>query len=323
MTRAEALEQFKDRHCGKTEVLEKEFTDGIESGLDEIMGRILAAFGEIADQAREQDKPMCVFFLFSLLRYDLLQDIARVRLDVMDGSWYLDREPLYAEFDLSFLFAHYFKWRTELLTDMREYRGKVNQYDVERMVQEEVMSAAGILTQILRILFRKIEEQENFARIPKGAFWEIQFGEYRDYSEPIIRMNREPRSEEEWLEKMEEEEDTPGRMQFSWWHGVGLTGGNCREKDLDFITFENCNLKDIDFESAKMTGARFLSCKLEKCSFKQADLSQAEFESCQFTDCDFTGAGLQQAVFSLEGLEAEWFDDKQQEEMLVAGGVEA
>lgn len=112
-------------------------------------------------------------------------------------------------------------------------------------------------------------------------------------------------------------------MQFSWWYGMELTGGNCQGKNLDFIVFEECSLKDIHFDSAQMAGARFLSCRLEQCSFKQADLTQAEFDNCQFADCDFTEAGLQNAVFSLEGLEAEWFDEKQQEEMLVAGGVEA
>lgn len=323
MTRAEALEQFKDRHCGKVEALENEFVSGIEPGIEQIMDRFLGAFGEIAEQAQEQDKSMCVFFQFSLLRYDLLQDMARIRLDVMDGYWYLDKAPLYTEIDLSFLFTPYFSWRTELLSDMREYMGKVNQYDVERMVQEAVMSAAGSLTQILRILFRRIEEQENFARIPKGAFWDMQFGEYRDYSEPIMRVNREQRSNDEWLQKIADEEETPGRMQFDWWYQAELTEGNCQGKALDYIVFENCSLKGIDFEGAQMTGARFLNCKLEQCSFKQANLSQGEFDHCRFTDCDFTGAGLQQAVFSLEGLEAEWFDDKQQEEMLVAGGVEA
>lgn len=322
MTRAEALEQFKDRHCGKADELENEFVSSIEHGVDEIMSRILVAFGEIADQAQAQDKPMCVFFLFSLLRYDLQQDMARVRLDVMDGSWYLDKEPLYAELDLSFLFEPYFRWRKELLTDMREYMGKVNKYDVERMVQEAVMSEVGVLRQVLRILFRRIEAQESFARIPKGTFWEIQFGEYRDYSEPIMRINREPRSEEEWLEKLEDEDETSGKMQFDWWHGMELTGGNCQKKNLDFIVFEECSLKDINFENAQMAGARFLSCKLEQCNFKQANLTQAEFDNCQFTDCDFAEAGLQQAIFSLEGLEAEWFDEKQQSEMLIAGGAE-
>lgn len=323
MTREEALEQFKDRHCGKTEALESAFLSGVEQGIDEIMGRFLSAFGEIADQAQEQDKPICIFFLFSLIRYDLLQDIARVRLDVMDGYWYLDKAPLYAEIDLSFLFAPYFEWRAELLTDMREYMGKVNRYDVERIVQEAVLSAAGTLRQILRFLFRRIEEQEDFARIPKGPFWDMQFGEYRDYGEPIMRVNRGRRNAEEWLQKIADEEESPGKMQFDWWYQAELSEGNCQGKALDFMVFENCSLKDIDFESAQMMGARFLNCKLERCRFKQANLAQAEFAHCQFTDCDFAQAQLQQAVFTLEGLEAAWFDEKQQEEMLVEGGVEA
>ena len=322
MTRAEALEKFKERHNSEKEELSNEFVKGIEHGADEIMGRILGAFGEIADQAQEREKFMCVFFQFSLLRYDLMQDRARVRLDVMDASWFLDKESLCAEFDLTFLFTPYFRWRTELLTDMREYRGKINKYDVERMVQEEVMSAVGALRQTLRILFRSIEAQENFARIPKGLFWGIQFGEYRDYSEMVMWMNREPRTQEAWREKIADEEETPGRMQFSWWYKAELTGGNCRGKDLDFIVFEECSLKEIDFESAQMAGARFLSCSLDKCSFRQANLTQAEFDNCQFTDCDFTEAGLQQAVFSLESLEVEWFDEKQQSEMLISGGME-
>ena len=322
MTRAEALEKFKDRHKSEKEALSNVFVSGIEGGVDEIMSRILGAFGEIADQAQEREKPMCVFFLFSLLRYDMLQDRARVRLDVMDASWFLDREPLFTEFDLSFLFAPYFRWRTELLTDMREYRGKINKYDVECMVQEAVMSAVGVLRQILRILFRSIEKQENFARIPKGLFWGIQFGEYRDYCEPIMWMNREPRSAKEWLEKIADDEETPGGMQCGWWHKAELTGGNCQGKDLDFIVFEECSLKEIDFESAQMAGARFLNCRLENCSFRKANLTQAEFDQCQFTDCDFAEAGLQQAVFTLDGLEAAWFDEKQRGEMLVSGGVE-
>lgn len=322
MTRAEALEKFKDRHMGEKEALSNTFVSGMETGVEEMMGRLYNAFGEIADQAQEREKPMCVFFLFSLLRYDLMQDMARVRLDVMDAGWFLDKEPLYAEVDLSFLFTPYFGWRTQLLTDMREYRGKINKYDVERMVQEEVMSAVGILTQILRLSFRRIEVQENFARIPKGLFWEIRFGEYRDYSEVVIQMNRELRKEEEWLEKIADEEETPGRMQFGCWHKAEITGGKCQGKDLDFIVFEECSLKETDFGSAQMTGARFLNCRLENCSFRKANLTQAEFDHCQFADCDFAEADLQQAVFSLEGLEAEWFDEKQQDVMLVSGGME-
>lgn len=321
MTRSEALEQFREKYCGGTEVLTEDFMKGLEAHAEELMGRIYDAFGEIADQAKEKDT-VCVFFMFSLLRCDLMNDKARVRLDVMDGSWYLDQASLYAELDFTFLFTPYFQWRKKLLTDMREYRGKVNRYDVESIVQEKIMGAAGLLTQILRILFRNIESQENFVRIPKALCWEIHFGEYRDYSEPVMQMNREPRSEEEWLEKLQHHEENDGNLQFTWWHKAELSKGDCREKKLYYIVFEECNLKDIDFGQAQLMGARFLNCSLEGCSFRQADLTQAEFEGCSFKNCDFTDAGLQQALFSLDGLEVDWFDEKQRDEMLIAEGVE-
>lgn len=321
MTRLEAIEEFKQKCCVNKDEIKDDFMTGLETGMDELIKRISAAFGEIADQAEAKGKAACAFFIFSLLRYDLMQNKARVRLDVMNGGWYSDKEPLCTEFDLTFLFTPYFQWRETLLTAMREYMGKVNRYDVEAIVQEEIMEAVRPLIQILRIAFRNIEANDNFARIPKLAFWEIHFGEYRDYSEPIIQMNREPRSEEMWINKLEDYEENPAILQFSWWYRAVLRKGDCKEKNLCGIVFEGCSLQNIDFEKAKLMGARFLSCSLEQCNFKQADLTQAEFERCTFTDCTFTDAGMQQAVFSLEGLKAEWFDEKQMQEMLIVEGV--
>ncbi len=323
MTRSEALEEFRDKYCRDTDRLTEIFTSGMEDGRDMLMGRILKAFGQTADQAVAQEKGACVFFLFSLLRYDLLSDTARVRLDVMDGSWYLDEAPLHTELDLTFLFAPYFKRREELLTAMRPYMGKVNRYDVFHIVQEEIMDACRLLAQYLRILFRSIETQEEFKRIPKLPFWEISFGEYRDQREVVLQVNREMRNEEEWKKKLEDVKENPGLLRSGWWYQARLMEGDCREMSLEHAAFEECTLKDIDFGAAKMMGARFLRCRLTGCSFRQTDLTQAEFEGCIFTDCDFSGAILQQAVFSPEGLEGRWFDEKQQEEMLVMEGAGA
>lgn len=323
MTRLEAIEEFKQEYCVNKEEIRDDFMTGLEKGMDELIKRFFDAFGEIADQAEEQEKTACVFFIFSLLRYDLLLDRARVRLDVMNGGWYIDKEPLCTELDLTFLFAPYFQWREKLLTATRTYMGKVNRYDVEAIVQEEIMEAVRPLIQILRLAFRKLEVNENFTRIPKLPFWEIQFGEYRDYNETIIRMNRESRTEDNWLSKLEDYEENPAILQFSWWHKAALSKGDCKEKDLCYIVFEDCSLRNIDFEKAKLAGARFLNCRLEQCNFKQANLSQSEFANCTFADCIFTEAELQQAIFSLDGLREEWFDEKQIQEMLIVEGVES
>lgn len=302
--------------------MERTFIEGLEAGVDALMDKMREAFGEIADQAAAREKGTCVFFQFSLLRYDLLSGRAVVRLDVMDGSWYLDRAPLYAELDLTFLFRPYLDRQEELLTGMRSYMGKVNRYDVYYIVQEEIMAAVRILTQFLRLLFRGIETLEAFRRIPRPAFWEISFGEYRDNREVIVQVNREAGREEVWLERLEDTKEDPGLLQFTWWYQVSLMKGDCREKRLEYIVFEECSLENLDFEQAGMAGARFLRCNMENCSFRNTDLTQAEFDRCSFTDCDFTGAGLMQAVFSPEGLEAGWFDEKQREEILIAEGVE-
>lgn len=322
MTRAEALEQFKERHRQETETRKEEFLTGLETGMEELMERIFTAFGTIADLAEEQEKVGCVYFLFSLLRYDLMQNVACVRLDVMNGGWFMDSEPLYTELDMTFLFQPYFQWREKLLLDMREYRGKVNKYDVEDMVQTEIMEANQKLMHHLRFAFRDMESQESFARIPKMAFWNIRFGEYRDYGEIVMQINREPRSMAEWLDKLELYEENPEVMQCSCWYRLEITKGDCRGKAMPFIVFEECTLKGMDFGEAQLYGARFLNCRLEKCSFAGANLEQTEWEGCCFADCSFAGADLKGAVFSPEDLEAEWFDEKQQEEMLIAAEME-
>ncbi len=315
MTRAEALEQFQQRHKKSAEDVREEFLAELRVGTGEMLERIYKAFGEIAVQAGEQGKEDCMNFIFSLLRYDLGREKARVRLDVTNAGWMLDRDPLCTELDLTFLFRPYFRWKKELLSAMREYMGKVNRYDVEYMVDGEIMESIRAAVYVLRYAFRDVETQAQFADIPKLPFWDIRFGEYRDWSDSVAQRYREPRSTEEWLAKLGEDR---GTLACGHWYGAELKGGVCAGKDLQFIVFEECVLKGIDFGKAWLSGARFLGCRLESCSFEGTDLGMAEFRQCRFADCCFAGADLGQAVFTPEGLEAEWFDGKKQAEMLVA-----
>lgn len=323
MTRSQALEHFKDKYGKDIENAEEKFVHGLQENAEEVMRRILNAFSEIADMAEEKEKTVCVFFFFSLLRYELTQNMAKVRLDVMDGNWFLDKEPLDAQLDLTFLFEPYFEQKEALLTAMREYMGKVNQYDVEYIIQEKIMEAGKLLSHFLRILFRSIECQEEFERIPKTSFWEIRFGEYRDSGEVIIQVNRDERNEEEWLEQLIKYKEKESILQSSWWSKAELTKGDCKKKKLYYIVFENCTLKNINFEKSGLAGARFLHCALESCSFEGADLTQAEFDMCSFEDCNFKDAVLKQALFSPDEFPIECFDEKQKEEMMIVEVIEA
>lgn len=317
MTRSEALGEFKDRYMGEREQVCEAFRQKLEAGMDEVMKRMLEAFERIAKQAGEQQKYGCVHFSFSLLRYELTKGRALFRLDVMNAGWVLDEAPLDTELELTFLFTPFFEWKERLLLAMREYMGKVNKYDVEYLVQEELLKSSQVLTHMLRFAFRSIESQESFAKIPKLPFWNIRLGEYRDYSEVILQVNREPRSTEEWLDRLERYEEEPEYLNAVWWYRCTFTEGDCHEKEMYFTVFEECDLKGIDFSKAKMAGARFLNCRLVNCNFQGTDLSRSEFEQCVIDGCTFAGANLELAVFTPEGLEEEWFNEKQRAEMLI------
>ncbi len=322
MTRAEAWEKFQADHQKKREGMRQIFWDNLQERLGELMGCIYAAFEEIGKQAKEQKKEDCMYFLYSLQRCDLLRKKAVVRLDVSNMEWYLDEAPVSASFDITFLFKEYFEWQEALLLDMREYMGKVNKYDIDALVQDEIMLCSQLITHVLRFAFRNLEQQEVFAGIKKLPFWIIRWGEYKDYSEIVMQVKRDTRGQEVWEDRLKQYEENPEILTSDYWYRENLTGGDCQGKNMFFIVFEECMLKEIDFQKVDLSGARFIRCRLEDCNFAQADLHQADFEDCIFGKNDFSGANLNQATFSLEGFQPEMFDERQHDELLLVENLE-
>lgn len=322
MKRKEALEKFQAEHQKEREEIRQNFWNGLQEHTDELMEQIYAAFEKIGRQAREKEKDDLVHFQFSLMRCDLIKGRANIRLDGMGMEWFVDENTLMTEFDLTFLFRQLFDWKEKLLLAMRPYMGKVNKYDIENMVQDEAMVCNQLITHLLRFAFRNIETYNAFLEIPKLPFWEIRWGEYKDYSEIVLQVNREAASLESWKKKLEDCREEPESLVASYWYQGSLTAGDCRKKHMYFAAFEECLLSDIDFRQADLTGARFLRCRIADCDFTKAVLDQTLFEDCRFENCRFAGASMKQAVFS-GGFEPELFDEKQMEELLVEEKGEA
>lgn len=323
MTRREAWNKFQVSCAEEQEQLRQAFWGRLMERLGELMQCLYTAFDEIGRQAKEKEKADCVYFLYALQRCDLIERRAVVRLDVTNMEWYLDEEPLSVCFDITFLFQEYFEWQDKLLLNMREYMGKVNQYDVGSLVQDEIMVCNQLITHILRFAFRDLEQQEVFKEIGKMPFWVIRWGEYKDYSEIVMQVKREEKGQEAWLERLEQYKENPEALTADYWYRETLALGDCRKKNMYFIAFEECTLKGIDFSRADLTGARFLRCRIEKCRFSGANLSQADFEECSFEEDDFGGANLAQTTFSEEGFQPELFDEKQMDELQIVQKMEA
>lgn len=321
MTRTEAWEKFQSAHQKEQEQLRQIFWDNLQLKLGDLIQCIFTAFEEIGKQAGEQEKDNCMYFLFSLQRCDLLRRKAIVRLDVTGMEWYLDEKPLSAAFDITFLFQNYFDWQEKLLLDMREYMGKVNKYDVSALVQDEIMVSNQLITHILRFAFRNLEQQEVFKSIKKLPFWIIRWGEYKDNSEIVMQVKRDTRGQETWEDRLKEYEENPNALIADYWYRENLTKGDCREKNMYFIVFEECSLKEIDFSKADLSGARFIRCRIEDCNFTETILHQTDFEDCTFSGNDLGGASLCQATFSEKGFCSEMFDEKQLGDLLIVENI--
>ena len=318
MTRSEAWEIFRADHMEETDRIKKEFEDRLQERIDRLTGCIYKSFERIRKQADEQKKNNCVYFLYSLQRYDLTQGKAIIRLDVTTFEWYLDEKPLEDSFDITFLFQEYFDFQERLLRDMREYMGKINIYDIQDFIQSEIMNRNKLVAHNLRFVFRELESQEAFNGIGKMPFWVIRWGEYKDESEIVMQINRELRGEKIWQEKLERYKENPNVLIAEHWYKGDFNSGDCSNMNMYFMFFEECSLKNIDFNGANLTGSRFLKCRIKNCNFSAANLSQAYFSECVFSDSKFQDASLNQTVFSEDGFIPELFSERQLDELLVA-----
>ncbi len=321
MTRQEAWEKFEAAHTKERDRLRQEFWDNLQERAGELMGCIYAAFEEAARQTEICEKNDCMYFLFALQRCDLCKGKAVVRLDVLDIGWYLDENPVTVCFDITFLFREYMEWKEKLLTDMREYMGKINRYDIENMVQDEIMVSNQLITHILRFAFRGLEKEEHFGSIPKLPRWIVRWGEYKDYSEIALQVNRIVRDQEAWEDKLRQYEADRSTFMAEYWYKGNLASGDCSKKQMCFMVFEECSLSNIVFHKANLSGARFIRCRIENCDFSQAVLHQADFEDCELLENRFEDADMSRATFSREGFRQELFDEAQLDTLYLVSRV--
>jgi hypothetical protein len=221
---------------------------------------------------------------------------------MFDHQWYLDEDPVTVTFSLDSFFSCFNPIWDQLLEGLPVYMGKVNAYDVGNMIQKAVMECNRGLAEVLRFLLQDIEENKNFANIPKEDIWKIRWGMYRNESELIAYVDRIPKDQEKWERAIADVERNPESLVFSYWYQTELKKSDCSQKPMSFITFEECRLEGITFDQANLSGARFLRCELIGCSFLSSICRQAEFTDCVWENNQFANADLGGAVFTEEDL---------------------
>lgn len=297
MTREEALVQWQNYHQTVFESYQLKFweeltekkqqlEDGIHDGIKRLKEKIVVA-----------GKQDIVHLQFSLLRIDLISRKYTILLGAYDVEWYMDDAPVEVTFQIDFLFESLNALWDKALQESKKYIGKVNAYDVNHLVMEEILQANKLIAHAVRFILKEVEALEAFKEIPKAPYWVIRWGEYRDQSEIILQVDRYPKVEKDWLEAIDEIRYGEDRLICSYWYEGNFSKGDVTHKLLHFIGFEACQLKEINFEGAALLGARFKACQLEDCSFKGALLKFADFRNTQFKNVDFTDADVTGAIF--------------------------
>lgn len=302
MKREEALIKFREEEQGFMEEIKARFLTNIQEKAPGLADCLQGVFTDIRRAVEEKEKKDIMFIHFSMLRIDFLNQTYGFLAQAMDIKWYMDMEPVEVTFSLKDYFSVFNEMREKLELDSRSYMGKINQYDIDHLMMEAGVECNLMLANMLRFVFRDIEENQDFKAIPKLNTWGIRWGEYRDASELIACADREKKDQKDWNRALRETKDKEGRLVSSFWYEAELQDTDCSNKALCFIQFENCTLQNMNFDQANLVGARFKSCTLSSCSFKGATLRQTIFEDCKWQQCDFQAADLSECIFYEEDI---------------------
>lgn len=297
MTRKEALERFVKEEKDYLEEKKRQFFMELQDKSEEVSNAIRQSIVALRDEIIKKEKEKIMYFYFSFLRIDILKGDYCVFAQAMDARWYMDQSPAEVTFSLKFLFSGLDGIRERLEQDGRKYMGKINSYDRDNILQETAMEWNQILAGQLRFLFRDIEENKDFAEIPKLNTWGIYWGEYRDTSEIIAFVDREKKDQKDWDRALRLTDEQEGTMISRFWSEADLKDSNCSGKTFLFSQFENCTLTNLCFDGANLTGVQFKNCTLKACSFQNAVIQQADFVDCVWEDNDFKGANLMYSIF--------------------------
>lgn len=317
MKREEALMKFCGEERDYIDGVKSSFLDGIQENADGLADCLQRVFADIRKEVEEKEKKDIMFIHFSLLRIDFLNHTYMFLAQVMDAGWYMDREPVEVTFSLADYFSMFSEAGEKLDSDSRSYMGKVNRYDINNLLMEAGMECNLMLANLLRFVFRDIEENKDFQALPKGNTWGIRWGEYRDACEMIACVDREKKDQKDWNRALRETNDNGGRLVSTFWYEADLKDSDCSGKALSFLQFEGCRLQNMNFEQADFIGARFKNCTLSSCNFRGAVLRQTMFEGCKWEQCEFQGADLTECMFPEDDIPFLHLDAEQLQVILI------
>lgn len=297
MDREKAMSEYETEIAEILQEYRTHMTNHILEHSEQLESLVKAAMDELGEKMEIQQKEYVSFLYISMLKTDLIQRNYRFLLQAMNIRWYFDEEPLEIYFSAEKLFEPLEGLWDKLCEKCRDCQGKVNKYDIQHIIFDELSFIDALISRILRYRLRNWEEKDIFLKVTLSPYWFLKWGEYRDQTEFIIHTDRAEKDVNVWRKELKKALHKPETMVFSYWYQGEYEDCTMKELDMRFMVFEESKLKNMEFQRCNMEGARFSNCIIEDCSFEGCNLWGADFTKCALERVSFQNAELTDTIF--------------------------
>ncbi len=298
---------------------------------DEVMRAVWQALWQLF--SHNEDKEPIRYVQMSLLRSQMDGDVYQMLLSLHNEAYFLDPDPRMQTADISGVFAPLKEIRAGLYQAAGEYRGKIENFDADRMIRETAMTFYKKQADHCRMLFRDLGRWRAEKRLLPWKRLAVKWGGFQEESETVYLTDTSEKSQTQFLAYNEKNlvSQWDSRYVYQSWETGCFTDMTVQKMNLLFCMLRDCSMERCRWESSMLHGAEFQNAKIKQtvfagcdmsgCDFRDTELCQVQFIQCNLTEADFTkarfdriqfsGSQMENARFSRDGLYGKGLDANQ------------
>lgn len=324
MTREEALIHFTNEYVKEALVKNsQEFEKNFKSNEPWLRERLIDAMKKVCalvKKKQEEQKDYKIMYLnFSLLRTSVVNQEYTILVSAYNENWYLDDYATHINISIYPIFKVLDDLKNYLEEKRKKYVGKIEGFDVDKILLKQAFEYYTSLEIFAVKIFENLDDEDWFQAVEKTNQYCIRWGEYRDLTHLVYKMDHNDKSKEDFIKALKEmeEEDKKDKFVFSTWKGIEVEDLSCSLKNLMFSNFKNSTFKGVNMLGIVLLGSNFKNSQLHECnfshsllehaSFKNSHLENVSFDNTILKDADFTYANFENVSFENSDLEAAHF----------------
>lgn len=313
LNREEALKDFNDKVINKLlDNCRKEFKELINRN-EEKLGRLLIeSIQKLNEKAKINldidENYKLVVLQFEFLRINILNDNYKILLHGYNKLWYLDDNPVEEEVDLNFLSEPFIKLKEQLMKEKLIYVGKINNYDIQKIILDITAECYNSISQIARDYLWDLDEEEWINDMLLSDFYIIKWSEYKGKSETVFAMDNRKKGTED-LNKLKNIDKEKQPFVYSVWKDSEFNDLDLSKENMLFINFKGSQIENVDFSETSIVSGEMKYTKLKMCKFIKGSIVGTTFEKSSIKRCGFNECDLRSSDFNNALLEEVNFDD--------------